>query len=237
MGGRMIALVSSELGHTERDGNAISPRLASYMKAAGIDWPQDQSPPYWGGALLAWVAIRQGLTPPPNPIDPDAWLSWGHPRGTPTTGAIVILTGGRQHRIGTVTRVSGDKVYVIHPVNGQVSMEAVPADAVIATRWPPNGGVAQPSQSSVQEVRITVDQQGAALPALPSQNLIEHEPATHDDQMRSLVMDLRFKLAEMQSKVETLERTLNTHSHVFVKSDGTAIPFDDIVLRSELKAG
>ena len=220
----MISIISQQIGHTDKDGNTVSKRVMDYLQAAGVSWPADQPPPYWGGALLAWCAIRQGLTPPTNAVDAESWRTWGHPLAGPETGAIAILTG-RPSQIGVVQRVSGDTAYIMHPVNGQVQTERINVGRVIECRRPPAGGIPQSMQAG-QDVRISLELPQVQQAEQPAR-LIEHIPASLDEETTRMVRAL-------VQRVEQLERALATHSHEFVRSDGRAIPFDEIVLRSDL---
>ena len=229
----MIGIITQEVGHTDRDGNAVSKRVLAYMQAAGVAWPADQPPPYWGGGLLAWAAIRQGLTPPVDAMNAESWRSWGHPIASPETGCIAIMTG-RPTQVGTVIRMAGDKVYVIHPRNGEVGTEVVSADRIIECRRPPAGGIQQ-AQPASQAITVSIEREPTvqATPLVPK-NTIEHLP-TQDESTNELVRSLLQRLGEMERSQGVLERQLMEHGHEFVRSDGTSIPFDDIALASEVQ--
>lgn len=238
----MLSTATSEIGHTEFDGLVVSKRIRDYLRAAGIEWPEDQPPPYWGGGFLAWIAIRQGLTPPPNPIDPFSWRDWGHPRATPCTGSIVVLTG---NCIGVCLRVNGDKVYVMHPVNGQVTTEAVSADRVIATRWPPNSPT-QPANGIVHDLRVSIEhgaspgaaamsapiQPAVPVPAISPSPVIDHDS---NDALRQQIAALERMIEELKAAHNRLVDAFEGHDHVLLKKDGEPIPLDDIALNSEVQ--
>lgn len=228
----------SEFGQTDRDGATVSSRVLDYLKAAGVDHPETAPAPYWGGAFLAWLAIRQGVLPPVNPLDADSWLSWGQPAATPAPGCVVIMTSGgghSAHLVGLVERVTGDKVYVTKgDCNGQVGTQAYPMSQVIGCRKPPVS--THVPVSTAQALTLTIDHQG--LPSVPSAPLtIDHAPATTDDILRQQVYELRQTVAAMQEQIHGFRHTLETLEITPLDDHGHAIPWSDFVRRSQLSTG
>lgn len=230
----MLATISGETGHTERDGQAVSKRVLDYIRAAGVEWPNDQMPPYWGGGLLAWAAIKRGLTPPPGAMDADSWSTWGHPKARPEPGCIVVLTGA-VHQVGLVMRVAGEKLYIVHPVNGEVGTEGISLDRVITTRSPPAGGAAPlATAGSGQDIRITLEQPAAAQGALPAPPLaIEHQAAAFDEYAHRALAELGKRIVFLEQELSGLNDAFHKHSHTPKRADGTIIAWEDLVLKSD----
>ena len=158
--------------------------------------------PYWGGSFLAWIAIKDGLTPPVNPSDPESWRDWGHPLVEPAAGSIVIMTDGvgrSQLRVGLVARAAAHRVYVVGCHDGAVGTRIYALDQVIEARRPPATQIIAAAQPQAVDVRITVEQPAAQQapwqPPVPSSvgaptwfdkrraiedaNVIDHIPAAH----------------------------------------------------------
>ena len=159
----MLHRAVQETGQHERDGSALSSRLAAYAQAGGLALPDvGGAIPYWGGAFLAWVAIRDGLVPPANPADPESWRNWGHPLAEPVAGSIVILTGGggtQKTLCGVVARLDPPRVFVVGPHDGAIGMRCYELARVIEARRPPTlAPVAAPAQPEpkVQPVEVRV---------------------------------------------------------------------------------
>ena len=162
----MLHRAVQETGQHERDGSALSSRLAAYAQAGGLALPDvGGAIPYWGGAFLAWVAIRDGLVPPANPADPESWRDWGHPLAEPLAGCVVVLTGGggaARTLVGVVARVGQGRVYVVGPHDGVIEMRCYDIDRVIEARRPPtvtlSAAVATaPQAAQPVEVRVVVE--------------------------------------------------------------------------------
>lgn len=232
----------SEVGQSDKDGAITSARVLEYMQAAGVDHPETQDAPYWGPHFLAWLAIRQGITPPVNAGQSEAWRSWGHPAAEPAPGCIVILTDGggrRQHLVGIVERVAGDKLYVIGgDMDGQVGTKAFSMGQVIECRKPPQGTAALPAQSSLQDVRLVIEHQGAAMPAqFQAAPMIEHVPASPDENLRREVVELRRTVTSLQQQIDEMRHMLSTLEITPLDEFNNPIPWSDFVRRSQLTGG
>jgi len=184
----MLHRISTQIGQTERDGvtGRVSQEVVKYFAAASLTIPDDITPPYWGGCLMAWAAIQDGIVPPVGAAEPFAWMNWGSPLLEPVAGAIVILTegGGKASReIGIAGRVQNGKVYVIGCHEGAVQSRAVPIERVIMARRPPNAALLAPApvqdaaQPTVQMPQIII-QAPAAMPApeRPAQEVLPPLP-------------------------------------------------------------
>jgi hypothetical protein len=169
----MLHQIASQIGQTEDDNGTMSQAVRDYLSAAGIGPDQYASVPAWGGALLAWSAIKSGLVPPVNPIDPLRWLDWGGALAGPQPGCIVILTegGGRTSFLcGVAARVQARKVYVVGAFDRNVQTRAFPIEQVIAARRVPG--------SSVAAGPLTIEHEPVShLAQAPTVVQIEHIPA------------------------------------------------------------
>ena len=193
----MLHRAIQETGQHERDGHQVSSRVAAYLQAGGVVMADTSGPvPYWGGSFLAWVAIKDGLTPPVAPSDPESWRDWGHPLVEPAAGSIVIMTDGAgrsQLRVGIVARAAAHRVYVVGCHDGVVGTRIYALDQVIEARRPPATQIVSAAQPQSVDVRITVEQQAAqqapwqSPPGAPTwfdkrraiedANVIDHIPA------------------------------------------------------------
>jgi hypothetical protein len=163
----MLHRITTQIGQTATDHGAICTHVREYLAAVHVDPPEGSSCPDWDGALMAWVAIKDGIVPPVNSGNPMAWLAWGTPLDTPAAGAVAILTAGTgRHRmtVGIVARVQGAKVYLIGAWDNVVQMRAVQIEQVIACRRPP--GASMPTQpDAAPGLSLTINN---ALPAYPA---------------------------------------------------------------------
>lgn len=219
----------SEIGVHAMDGQTVSPRVREYLKAAGVDITDGATPPYWGGAFLAWLAIRGGTVPPVNAINPESWRDWGHFVAQPIPGSIAILTSGngRGALVGIINREHAGKVYVTGAFGDTVATEVFDVGRIMECRMPPSGHQSQAApQISAPEVRVMIEHNGGqqSMPALTDLR----DPA---DVLRALVQ----RVNRLEQRLAALEQDFSTHEHNFARSDGTVIPFDDLVLRSEIK--
>ncbi len=162
----MLTRALSECGHVRMNGQVMSPRVKAYLQAAGIVMPESAPPPYMSGALLAFCAIREGLSPPPNPLNASSWADWGHPLEYPEAGAIVTLTaeGSSLHKCGVVTRITGQRVFVVGFEDQIVSILPFPLANVISCRRQPNGAMPLPVMGPDREVRVVIEQAAVPLP-------------------------------------------------------------------------
>lgn len=216
-----------ETGISTFDGARVSARVLEYLQAAGMVLAPDASaPPYWGGAFLAWVAIRAGLTPPANAVDPEAWREWGQAVSHPEPGCIAVLTGGggaTRCLVGVVQRADGSKLYLFGgDLSGKVGVEAFDMARVIECRRVPSahGAITLP-----QAITVQTDATPAAMPI-----------ASVLPQPSSDAADLQAQINQLRATLEDLKRVFVCHDHQPVKADGTPIAWDDFVLKSELVA-
>jgi hypothetical protein len=137
-----------------------------------------------GGELLAWAALQDGLTPPAEAADPNAWRSWGTTLAQPVAGCIVVFADTDGLRVGVVARVQGAKVYVIAP-GATVDLRVVPRAAIQASRRPP--------------LPATVP---APVPEAP----VEPPPVTVEA-LQSLLTHVQAEFAAVHQDIETIKRT------------------------------
>lgn len=133
-----------------------------------------------GGDLLAWVALQDGLTPPADAANPDAWRLWGTTLAQPVAGAVVVFSDS----VGVVSRVQGAKVYAIVP-NATVDLQVIPRAAIQAIRRPP-----LPSAVTVPVPEAPVEPPPVTVEAL--QTLLNHVQA---------------EFATVHQDIETIKRT------------------------------
>lgn len=133
-----------------------------------------------GGDLLAWVALQDGLTPPAEAANPDAWRLWGTTLAQPVAGAVVVFSDS----VGVVSRVQGAKVYAIVP-GATVDLQVIPRGAIQAIRRPP-----LPSVVPVPVPEAPVEPPAVTVEAL--QTLLNHVQA---------------EFANVHQDIETIKRT------------------------------
>lgn len=133
-----------------------------------------------GGDLLAWVALQDGLTPPADAANPDAWRSWGTTLAQPVAGAVVVFS----ESVGVVSRVQGAKVYAIVP-GATVDLQVIPRAAIQAIRRPP-----LPS----------------AVPAPVPEAPVE-PPAVTVEALQTLLNHVQAEFANVHQDIETIKRT------------------------------
>lgn len=169
----MLHRMTTQIGQTSTDHGAICKQVRDYLLAVNIDPPDAAACPDWDGALLSWVAIKDGIVPPVDSGNPMSWLSWGTPLETPIAGAVAVMTSGSgRHRMtcGVVARTQGLKVYVIGAFESAVQMRAVPVEQVIAARRPPGASpMVQPETSTGTSIVIHNEMPPASYAAAPLQ--------------------------------------------------------------------
>lgn len=155
----ILTTAMAEVGTIDRDRGQITPRVLEYLTAANME-AVGSRPPYWGGAFLAWCAIKSGMVPPVGAGDPAAWERWSDPIAEPIPGCVVVLVGskpGAAH-VGVVVRRHAGRVYVVGGDHGgAVNIQRCEDARIWQVRRPPNI-VAQPQPSpQTVDVRVTVD--------------------------------------------------------------------------------
>lgn len=185
----MLTRAMSQVGVIDTDRGQPTPMVKEYLAAAGIDAPARL--PYWGGAFLAWCAMRDGLIPPLYPDQPDSWATWGEPLGEPLAGSIVVLAGGLNvRRVGIVVRRHAGKLYIVGGDHGgAVNVQRADESKVIHARRPPNAHlVAGPAPAQAVDVRVTVEHQldTPPLPIVPSGPFPELPEAPTADDIEAL---------------------------------------------------
>lgn len=167
----MLTVALSEVGAIDRDRGRISPRVLEYLSSVGVI-PHSERAPYWGGAFLAWCAIKSGMVPPVGAGDPAAWERWSDPIAEPIPGCVVVLVGskpGAAH-VGVVVRRHAGRVYVVGGDHGgAVNIQRCEDARIWQVRRPPNiVAQSQPSPQTV-DVRVTVDRADGASPVYSQQ--------------------------------------------------------------------
>ena len=229
----MLHRITAQLGATEHDRGALSEAVQGYYRAAGIEPPPGLPAEHWGGILVAWAALGDGIAPPAQPDNPLAWTMWGQALHDPQPGAVVVITDGMGRHaleVGMVSRVVGRKVHVAGVHGGVVQVVAVPIERVICARRPPPPGQSILPPPAVHTA-MPLPQQQAALPA-PSREATDipfdpvlppqPQPATADNiDMELLLRVVKTKFSELDGQIERL-KDLQQHAIVSVKlKDGT----------------
>lgn len=164
----LLATALAEVGTIDRDRGQITAKVAEYLTAANV--VHDGRPPYWGGAFLAWCAIKSGMVPPVGAAVPASWCEWAEPLAEPIPGSVVVLTSakaGTAH-VAVVVRRHAGRIYVVGGDHGgAVNIQRCDEARIWQVRRPPNiVATAQPTQQTV-DVRVSVDRVGAADPVYP----------------------------------------------------------------------
>lgn len=166
----MLSVAMAEVGVIDRDRGQITDKVREYLRAAGVDAIGDR-PPYWGGAFLAWCAVKSGVVPPLYPSEASSWEAWSEGTAEPSPGCVVVLADRARpliKHVGLIVRRHAGRAYVIGGDHGgAVNIQRCEDCMIIAARRPPNVvAVPQPSAQTV-DVRVTVDR-GDAGPAVYS---------------------------------------------------------------------
>ena len=215
----MLHRTSTQTGQTELDHGRISPHVAEYFKAAGVSVPSDAvAAPYWGGALMAWASIQDGIVPPIGASDPLAWLAWGSPLSHPVAGAVAILTdgGGRgAHQIGVIARVAGNKVYVVGCFDSSVQTRVVALDRIIATRRPPGAALAISAPVATIEAEVIQAAPAPPVPAPVAQavppppipvQIPSSQPAVTPEALETLLAAVKSEFAGVYDEIDSIKR-------------------------------
>lgn len=183
----LLATALAEVGTIDRDRGNISPRVLEYLTAASLV-AHDGRPPYWGGAFLAWCAIKSGMVPPVGAGNPAAWGEWASPLSDPIPGSVVVLTGSRvgSSHVAIVVRRHAGRIYVVGGDHGgAVNIQRCDEARIWQVRRPPNiVATAQPPAQTV-DVRVTVDR-AEALDPVYSHGAIQ--PSVSVDGLRASVV-------------------------------------------------
>jgi len=185
----MLQTALSEVGTIDRDRGQITSRVAEYLAAAGVDAAGSMAP-YWGGAFLAWCAIKAGAVPPIAPAEPSSWEHWSSALSEPQPGCVVVLADSQRpliKHVGIVVRRHGGRLYVVGGDHGgAVNIQRCDEARVIAARKPPNGVAVAPPSPQMVEVRFSVDRAESAS-AVELTAVRESSPiAIGDDQIEAL---------------------------------------------------
>lgn len=214
----MLHRISTQIGQTEIDNGRVSDAVAGYFRAAGIEPPRSPPLPYWGGALMAWAAIQDGITPPVGAIDAIAWLAWGSQLAAPVPGCIVITTAGSgasRMMIGVAASVQGRKVHVIAAHDGSVQARHVDLGQVISARRPPNMIAALPVAPLVQSAPLMIEGTAVAVqapPPLPAPVPIASPPTDPDaptvtpEALQRLLAHIQGEFASIHSDIATIKQ-------------------------------
>lgn len=236
----MLHAIASQIGQTERDNQAISPAVLSYLAAVGIE-PQNGVCPPWQAALLAWGAQQSKLAMPENAALPISWLTWGSALIRPQAGAVVILTsaGRPEFQCGVAARVAGSKIYVIGAFDRVVQTRAFPIEQVIAARAP-MGGLAmvdlppeQPAMRTIeaQPVNVVVQmpqQMALAAPDLPQpvqpqppvqEQAAPQQPEITQAHLEGLLKLMRAEFQDMHQRIDAVAE--NALGAVHIKEEAT----------------
>ncbi len=151
---------------------------------AGLSALQHSATRVNGGDLLAWVALQDGLTPPAEAANPDAWRGWGSTLAQPVAGCVVVFADTAGLSVGVVSRVQGAKVYAIVP-GATVDLQVIPRAAIQAIRRPP-----LPS----------------AVPAPVPEAPVEPPPITVEA-LQTLLNHVQAEFATVHQDIETIKRT------------------------------
>ena len=160
----MLQTALSEVGTIDRDRGRITPRVLEYLSSVGVQPLADRAP-YWGGAFLAWCAIKTGAVPPIGAAEPTAWEQWSSALSDPQPGCVVVLADSQRpliKHVGIAVRRNAGRLYVVGGDHGgAVNIQRCEESRVIAARKPPSlVAVPQPSAQMV-DVRVTVDRNEA----------------------------------------------------------------------------
>ena len=151
---------------------------------AGLSALQHSATRVNGGDLLAWVALQDGLTPPAEAANPDAWRGWGSTLAQPVAGCVVVFSDTNGLSVGVVSRVQSTKVYAIVP-GATVDLQVIPRAAIQAVRRPP-----LPSAVTVP------------VPEAP----VEPPPVTVEA-LQTLLSHVQAEFAAVHQDIETIKRT------------------------------
>lgn len=136
---KWLELARQDLGVDEIAGPKSNPRIMAYYKAANANWAKDDSVPWCGCAMAAWVA-GAGYTVPAEAARARAWLDWGVPLEQPRKGAVAVFRRGADERQGHVTLFvedRGDRVLCLGGNQGDaVSITSYPKRDLLGYRWP-----------------------------------------------------------------------------------------------------
>lgn len=134
-----------------------------------------------GGDLLAWVVLQDGLTPPAEAANPDAWRGWGSTLAQPVAGCVVVFADTAGLSVGVVSRVQGAKVYAIVP-GATVDLQVIPRAAIQAIRRPP-------------------------LPSVSALEAPVEPPAVTVEALQTLLSHVQAEFAAVHQDIETIKRT------------------------------
>jgi uncharacterized protein (TIGR02594 family) len=141
---KWLELARQDLGVDEIAGPKANPRIMEYYRAAHANWAKDDSVPWCGAAMAAWVA-GSGYTVPAEAARARAWLDWGVPLTDPKKGAVAVFRRGADEKSGHVTLFvedRGDRVLCLGGNQGDaVSMTAYPKRDLLGYRWPAGADV------------------------------------------------------------------------------------------------
>ena len=142
---KWLELARQDLGVAEIAGPRANPRIMTYYRAAHADWAKDDSVPWCGAAMAAWVSLA-GFPVPAEAARARAWLDWGTPLEAPRTGCVTVFQRGSDPASGHVALYladRGDRIDVLGGNQGDaVSITAFPKRSVIGYRWPPTADLA-----------------------------------------------------------------------------------------------
>ena len=208
----MLHRLSTQIGQTETDNGQLAPAVAGYLRAAGIEPPAAPPAPYWGGALMAWAAIQDGITPPVGAIDAIAWLMWGAQLAAPVPGCLVVMTAGSgmsRMLIGCATRVQAGKVYVVGAWDGAVQVRAVPLEQIISARRPPGAALAPPALPVVADLPAAIAGPAAAPPLIQTAPMAPPmvQPGVTPEALQRLLAAVQAEFARVDSRIANVERT------------------------------
>lgn len=162
------------VGELEKDGNSLSPLCVAALTEAGVRANPLTSAPYWGAALVAYIAKKSGRVLPDGPADPQSWATWGTRLAEPAPDSIVLLSDHGRQDIGIVVSVAGQRVQVLKVHAGHVAVVGCPLAQVFAVRKPPGRPIAQLPVLNVEEST-------ALYQPLPVGDQLEHgRPITGD---------------------------------------------------------
>ena len=141
---KWLEIARTDLGVDEIAGPKSNPRIMDYYKAANANWAKDDSVPWCGAAMAAWIA-GAGYTVPPEAARARAWLDWGVPLQDPKPGAVAVFRRGADEKSGHVTLFledRGDRVLCLGGNQGDaVSITSYPKRDLLGYRWPAGADV------------------------------------------------------------------------------------------------
>lgn len=95
----------------------------------------------WSGLFMAFIFAQIGTEPPPNFLEPKAWVNFGTPIAEPAIGCIVVLSPGTRDtpHVGIYLGEDANSYFLLGGnQNDTVCVTQAPKRSDDCFRWPPD---------------------------------------------------------------------------------------------------